>query len=103
MGGRRPHQFLVAVVAEGRRKGRFQVLVAAEAFEGDALARPLFLVANVVRYYHHDLFYLVLNEHKGPLYFLLIRLFSHAFADDLNPLSEALLLAIENIRCHLLL
>lgn len=99
----RPHQFLVAVVAERGGKGGFKVLVAAEAFEGNALACPLFLVVDIVRYYHHDLFYLVLNEHKGPFDFLLIRLLSHAFADHLNPLSEALLLAIEGICCHFFL
>lgn len=90
---------LLAVVAEGRRQGGFQVLVAAETLEGDSLGGALLLVLDVVCDYEDDFFDFVLNELEGPFDLFLICLFGQAFTDDLHPFPKTLFLTGEGFGC----
>jgi hypothetical protein len=82
-------------VAEGRGEGGLQVLVAAEALEGDPFDCAFLLVLDVICDYQYDLFDLVLYELEGAFDLFLICLFGEAFAGDLHPLPQALLFSSE--------
>jgi hypothetical protein len=85
-------------VPERGGKGGLEVLVAAEALEGQPLDGAVLLVVDVVSNDEDDLLHLVLHELEGALDLLLVGLLGEALADDLDALAQPLPFLPEALR-----